>query len=132
MPPAARSAGLRWGGAQRNLSNFTLPRIRLWPSDDELLVFIGIADGNCDPVVGIDLYVTGRLGNWLSGWLWERGRRRSTSHRHLITRHRHPDWHGHCDPERRGYKRCDRQHWHLWWRHDNHATSLPDCAGEPK
>jgi hypothetical protein len=38
-------------------------------------------------------------------------------HWHLIVRHVHPDWHGHCDPAQRGYKLCSRPHWHFLWRH---------------
>lgn len=68
--------GLRWAGPQWNPSNLTVPRIRLYPADERLLVFVGVADGNCDAVAGIDLYVTGWLGERLSGWLWERGRLR--------------------------------------------------------
>lgn len=40
-------------------------------------------------------------------------------HWHLITRHRHPFWHGHCDQSKRGYKRCSRWHWHFVWRHEH-------------
>ena len=56
----------------------------------------------------------------------------SFSHRHLIVRHRHSNWHGHCDVElagsgrvfflRPGWPRCKPcaiPHWHLWWRHDH-------------
>jgi hypothetical protein len=38
-------------------------------------------------------------------------------HRHLVTRHTHPEWHGHCDPDVPGYKPCGQSHWHFWWRH---------------
>lgn len=38
-------------------------------------------------------------------------------HRHLVARHVHPNWHGHCDPDEPGYKPCDQAHWHFWWRH---------------
>ena len=40
-------------------------------------------------------------------------------HRHLIVRHVHPEWHGHCDPMKRGHKRCNRPHWHFLWRHSH-------------
>lgn len=46
-------------------------------------------------------------------------------HRHLIVRHVHPEWHGHCgDPLKRGWKPCGRPHWHFWWKH-----SHPDNNG---
>lgn len=44
---------------------------------------------------------------------WQRG----TQHRHVLVRHRHPTWHGHCDPHKPGFKRCDRWHWHWRWTH---------------
>lgn len=46
-------------------------------------------------------------------------------HRHLIVRHVHPGWHGHCDPEERGYKPCDQPHWHIWWSHAHAPGPVP-------
>lgn len=40
-------------------------------------------------------------------------------HRHLVVRHTHPQWHGHCDTSKPGFKPCDRPHWHFWWKHEH-------------
>lgn len=45
-------------------------------------------------------------------------------HRHLIVRHVHPAWLGHSNPARRGYKRADRPHWHLWWQHEHDGQEV--------
>jgi hypothetical protein len=45
-------------------------------------------------------------------------------HWHLIARHKHPGWHGHCTADRDGdgWHSCERPHWHFLWRHRHTAT----------
>lgn len=46
----------------------------------------------------------------------------SRRHWHLITRHKHPEWHGHCSADVDGWHSCERTHWHFLWRHRHTAT----------
>lgn len=77
-----RLVGLRWGSWSRlDLSSLSVPRVRLFDGDTDLLVNLCVGDRYGDPVIGIDFYVTGRLGEAWSGWLWERRRRRQEARR---------------------------------------------------
>lgn len=77
-----RLVGVRWGSWQRpDLSNLSVPRVRLYDGDTDLLVNVCIGDRHNDPVVGFDFYVTGVVGEAWCGWLWDRRRRRNGARR---------------------------------------------------
>jgi hypothetical protein len=53
-----------------------LPRVRFWPDERGLLVGLSFGDAYGDPIVGVDLWFRGRVGQLLSRWAWDRRRRR--------------------------------------------------------
>lgn len=53
-----------------------LPRVRLWPDERGMLVGMSLGDRNGDPLLGVDVRLTGRFGRWWADRVWERRRRR--------------------------------------------------------
>lgn len=57
-----------------DLTEFPLPRIRLYPDERGMLVGVSFGDRNGDPIVGADVRVYGRFGRRWADWLWKRRR----------------------------------------------------------